>query len=45
MKQYSTDAFKAGWKRAVQNEAEATGNLIGNKIDDAAQSNTLATLA
>ena len=29
-----TDAIKIASKRAIQNTAEATGNLIGNKIVD-----------
>ena len=28
------DAAKTAWKRVVQNTAEATGDLIGNKIAD-----------
>ena len=31
-KQSATDAIKTASKRAIQNLAEATGNLIGNKI-------------
>ena len=30
--QSATDAFKTGSKRAIQKKAEATGDLIGNKI-------------
>ena len=28
----TTDAIKTAWKRAIQKTAEATGDLIGNKI-------------
>ena len=31
-KKYTTDAIKTASKRAVQKTAEATGDLIGNKI-------------
>ena len=31
-KEAATDAFKAASIRAIQKPAEATGNLIGNKI-------------
>ena len=27
-----THTFKTAWKRAIQETAEATGNLAGNKI-------------
>ena len=30
----TTDAIKTASKRAIQKNAEATGNLIGNKIAD-----------
>ena len=30
----TTDAIKTASKRAIQNTAEATGDLIGNKIAD-----------
>ena len=33
-KKYTTDAIKIASKRAIQNIAEATGDLIGNKIAD-----------
>ena len=33
-KQFATDAFKTVSKRAIQKTAEATGDLIGNKIAD-----------
>ena len=33
-KKYTTDAIKTASKRAIQKSAEATGNLIGNKIAD-----------
>ena len=33
-KQSATDALKTGSKRAFQKTAEATGDLIGNKIAD-----------
>ena len=33
-KKYATDAIKATSKRAIQKKAEATGDLIGNKIAD-----------
>ena len=33
-KKSTTDALKTASKRAVQETAEATGDLIGNKIDD-----------
>ena len=29
----STDAFKTSSKRAIQKTAEATGDLVGNKIE------------
>ena len=31
-KQSATDPFKTASKKAIQQTAEATGNLIGNKI-------------
>ena len=31
-KQSATDSFKTASKKAIQQTAEATGNLIGNKI-------------
>ena len=31
-KQFATDAFKTGSKRTIQKTAEATGDLIRNKI-------------
>ena len=31
-KKYATDALKISSKRAIQETAEATGDLIGNKI-------------
>ena len=31
-KKPATDDFKTAWKRAIQKIAEATGDLIGNKI-------------
>ena len=33
-KKSTTDAIKVASKRAIQKAAEATGNLIGNKIAD-----------
>ena len=33
-KKSTTDALKTAWKRAIQKTAEATGDLIGNKIAD-----------
>ena len=33
-KQSTTDAHKTSSKRVIQKAAEATGDLIGNKIDD-----------
>ena len=33
-KKSTTDAMKTGSKRAIQKTAEATGDLIGNKIAD-----------
>ena len=33
-KKFSTDAIKTASKRAIQQTAEATGDLIGNKIAD-----------
>ena len=33
-KKSTTDAIKTVSKRAIQKKAEATGDLIGNKIDD-----------
>ena len=30
----TTDAVKTGSKRAIQKTAEATGDLVGNKIAD-----------
>ena len=33
-KKYTTDAIKTASKRAIQKTAEATGDLIGNKIVD-----------
>ena len=33
-KKSTTDAIKTASKRAIQKTAEATGDLIGNKIDD-----------
>ena len=33
-KKSTTDAIKTASKRAIQNTAEATGDLIGNKIVD-----------
>ena len=33
-KKSTTDAIKTASKRAIQKSAEATGGLIGNKIDD-----------
>ena len=33
-KKYATDAFKIAGKRTIQKTAEATGDLIGNKIAD-----------
>ena len=29
-----TDAIKTAWKRAIQKTAEATGDLIDNKVAD-----------
>ena len=34
LKKFTTDAIKNASKRAIQKAAEATGYLIGNKIDD-----------
>ena len=34
IKKSTTDAIKTASKRAIQNTAEATGDLIGNKIAD-----------
>ena len=34
VKKYTTDAIKTASKRAIQETAEATGDLIGNKIAD-----------
>ena len=33
-KKYATDAIKTASKRAIQKTAEATGDLVGNKIAD-----------
>ena len=33
-KKFTTDAIETASKRAIQKTAEATGNLIGNKIAD-----------
>ena len=33
-KKSATDAIKSASKRAIQKTAEATGDLIGNKVDD-----------
>ena len=33
-KKFSTDAIKTASKRAIQQTAEATGDLIGNEIAD-----------
>ena len=33
-KKFTTDAIKTASKRAIQNTAEATGDLIGNNIAD-----------
>ena len=33
-KKSTTDAIKTASKKAIQNTAEATGDLIGNKIAD-----------
>ena len=33
-KESTTDAIKTASKRAIQNKEEATGDLIGNKIED-----------
>ena len=33
-KKSATDAFKTASKRAIQKTAEATGDLVGNKIAD-----------
>ena len=33
-KQSATDAFKTASKRVIQNNAKATGDLIGDKIAD-----------
>ena len=33
-KKYKTDAIKTASKRAIQKTSEATGDLIGNKIND-----------
>ena len=32
-KQSAADAFKTSWKRVILKTTEATGDLIGNKID------------
>ena len=34
LKKSTTDAIKTAWKRSIQKAAEATGDLIGNKIAD-----------
>ena len=34
VKKFATDAFKIASKREIQKTAEATGDLIGNKISD-----------
>ena len=34
MLRHATDAIKTAWKRAIQKTAEATDDLIGNKITD-----------
>ena len=34
VKKFTTDAIKTSSKRAIQKTAEATGDLIGNKIAD-----------
>ena len=34
IQKYTTDAIKTASKRAIQNTAEAKGDLIGNKIAD-----------
>ena len=34
LKKYATDAIKTAFKRAIQKTAEATGDLLGNKIAD-----------
>ena len=34
LKKSTTDAIKTASKRAIHKTAEATGDLIGNKIDD-----------
>ena len=34
LKKFTTDAIKTASKRAIQKTAEATGDLIGNKIVD-----------
>ena len=34
LKKSTTDPIKTASKRAIQNTAEATGDLIGNKIAD-----------
>ena len=33
-KKSATDAIKTSWKRVIQKTAEATGDLVGNKIAD-----------
>ena len=33
-KQFATDALRTASKRAIQNTAEATNDLIGNKVTD-----------
>ena len=33
-KQSATDELKTSWKRFIQKTAEATGDLIGNKISN-----------
>ena len=33
-KQFTTDAFETASKRAIEKTAEATGDLVGNKIVD-----------
>ena len=33
-KKSATDSIKTASKRAIQNTAEATGDLVGNKIPD-----------
>ena len=34
LKRCATDAIKTAFKRAIQKTAEATGDLLGNKIAD-----------